>query len=279
MRKFKVIQITDTHLTPEGHEPANHQRIDPFLKLNSIFMDVSKMSEKPDMIVITGDLIHEGVADDYAKLARLISRQMDKLQIPINVILGNHDRTSAFYQGYLEQPERDKYYYLVSSKNYNFYFLDSKFYDYEQGYLGQEQLTWLRDNLEDEPKKKSVIFLHHPVAGPSIQHMQYSILQEGQELMDVIKHSSVMAVFSGHIHFSTSFTKSKILFHTTDSSAYHINCDDHHKHLIYDATNYDIITIEDDNIGVETRCLLAGQDVINHVDVGDTGFVDPGIFQ
>ncbi|WP_164507184.1 metallophosphoesterase family protein [Companilactobacillus furfuricola] len=279
MNKFKIIQITDTHLTPEGHQAANHQKIDPFLKLNSIFMDVSKMSEKPDMIVITGDLIHEGVTKDYSKLARLISQQMDKLQISINVILGNHDRTTAFYQGYLEQPEQAKYYYLVSGKDLNFYFLDSKFYDYEQGYLGQEQLTWLRDNLEDEPLKKSIIFLHHPVAGPSIQHMQYSVLQEGQELMEVIKDSPVMAVFSGHIHFSTTFTKNNILFHTTDSSAYHINCDDHHKHLIYDATNYDIITIEDDNIGVETRCLLAGQDVINHVDVADTGFVDPGIFQ
>lgn len=278
MSKFKIIQITDTHLTPMGRKPANNQRIDPFLKLNSIFMDISKMVDKPDMIAITGDLIHEGVAEDYGKLAHLISSQMDKLQIPINVILGNHDRTAAFFQGYLNQPVQEKYYYLVANENYNFYFLDSKFYDYEQGYLGQDQLTWLRDNLEDEPNKKSVIFLHHPVAGPSIQHMQYSILQESRELLDVIKGSSVMAVFSGHIHFSTTFTKKGILFHTTDSSAYHINCDNHHDHLIYDGTNYDIITLEDDQVGVETRCLLAEPDIISHVEVDDTGFVDPGIF-
>lgn len=279
MTRRKIIQITDTHLTPVGAKPANNQKIDPYLKLNSIFMDIATMPEKPDMIAITGDLIHEGVAEDYAKFAKLVSHQMDKLQIPINVILGNHDRTQAFYDGFLQQPEQEKYYYLVEGKEYNYYFLDSKFENFEQGYLGEKQLTWLRDNLEDDPQKKSVIFLHHPIDGPALRHMRYSILQESSELMDVIKNSSVIGVFSGHIHFSTNFVQDNILMHTTDSSAYHINCDNHHRHFIYDATNYDIITVEDGRVGVESRCLYAGQDVINHVDVSETDFVNPDIFR
>jgi 3',5'-cyclic-nucleotide phosphodiesterase len=279
MSKFKIIQITDTHLTPEGKEPANHQKIDPYLKLNSVFSDIKSMSEKPDMIVITGDLIHEGIANDYVRLSKLVSHQIDNLNIQINVILGNHDRTKAFFKGFLQQQPHEKYYYVVHTKELDIYFLDSKFHDYEQGYLGQDQLTWLKDNLSDDPNKESIIFLHHPIDGPMIHHMQYSILQEGKELMDVINGTSVKAVFSGHIHFETTFEENDILMHSADSSAYHINCDNPHNHLIYDATSYDIITIDNGEIGVETRTLFAGQDVINNVVIEDTDFVNPNIFR
>lgn len=276
MSKYKIVQITDTHLTPEGSEAANNQKIDPYLKLNSIFMDIDKMPKKPDMIVITGDLIHEGKSNDYNNLAKLIKRQKSRLDIPIHVILGNHDRTESFFKGFLNQQCADKYYYLIETEAENFYFLDSKFGNYEQGYIGQEQLKWLKINLENN-KKDSIIFLHHPIDGPAIHHMRYSILQDGAELMKVIKDSSVKAVFSGHIHFETSFTKNNILLHSTDSSAYHIDCDNKHRHLIYDAAYYDVITIEDGEIGTETRCLYEGQDVINYVDVENTDFVNEEI--
>lgn len=279
MNKYKIIQITDTHLTPKNALAANNQKIDPFLKLASIFKDISEMIIKPNLIVITGDLIHEGVREDYKHLAKLITNQKEKLHIPIEVVLGNHDRTKAFFEGYLQKPEQKKYYYLKSTDEFDFYFLDSKFYNYEQGYLGQEQLDWLKNNLNAHQDKPALLFLHHPIDGPAIHHMRYSILQESKELISVITETSVQAVFSGHIHFETSFVKNGILMHSTDSSAYHINCDNAHKHLIYDATYYDVITIEDGEVGTETKCIYEGEEVINYVDVKDTGFVDKSIFE
>ncbi|GEO63063.1 metallophosphoesterase family protein [Companilactobacillus nantensis] len=277
MSKYKIIQITDTHLTPNGAAMANNQKVDPYVKLDNIFLDVAKMPVKPDLIAITGDLIHEGTAEDYDRLYQIIDHYHEMLNIPIQVVLGNHDRTAEFFEGYLKQIPREKYYYLLETEETNLYFLDSKFYNYEQGYIGQEQLDWLQDNLRNN-SKQSVIFLHHPIDGPAMHHMRYSILQESEQLMRTIKNSPVKAVFSGHIHFETSFVKDGILLHSTDSSAYHIDCDDEHRHLIYDATYYDIITIADGEIGTETRCLYEGQDIINHVDVIDTDFVNEDIF-
>lgn len=277
MSKYKIIQITDTHLTPNGAAMANNQKVDPYVKLDNIFLDVAKMPVKPDLIAITGDLIHEGTAEDYDRLYQIIDHYHEMLNIPIQVVLGNHDRTAEFFEGYLKQIPREKYYYLLETEETNLYFLDSKFYNYEQGYIGQEQLDWLQDNLRNN-SKQSVIFLHHPIDGPAMHHMRYSILQESEQLMRTIKNSPVKAVFSGHIHFETSFVKDGILLRSTDSSAYHIDCDDEHRHLIYDATYYDIITITDGEIGTETRCLYEGQDIINHVDVIDTDFVNEDIF-
>lgn len=277
MSDYKIIQITDTHLTPNGAALANNQKIDPYVKLDNIFLDVAKMPVKPNLIAITGDLIHEGTTDDYSRLAKIIEHYREMLNIPIQVVLGNHDRTKAFFEGYLKQVPQSKYYYEIETEQANLFFLDSKFYNYEQGYIGQEQLDWLQDNLTNS-SKDSLIFLHHPIDGPAMHHMRYSILQESEQLMRVIKDTSVRAVFSGHIHFETSFVKNGILLHSTDSSAYHIVCDDAHRHLIYDATYYDIITISDGEIGTETRCLYEGQDIINHVEVEETDFVNEDIF-
>lgn len=279
MSKYKIVQISDPHLTADGDQPAHHQKIDPFLKLNTIFMDISNMIQKPDLIVITGDIVHEGKTEDYQKIVKLLQRQMDSLDVPIEVIMGNHDRINSFFDGFLKEPRRKKYYFSIEKPDLTMFFLDTAHNGLEAGYLGTDQLTWLSDNLQDCRAKTSIIFMHHPMDGPGLHHMRYSILQESSEFLEVIKNTSVKGVFAGHIHFETNFSKDNILFHTADSAAYHINSSNSHKHLIYDGTSYDIITVEDSEIGIESRFLYVGQDVISSIDVPDTGFVDRNMFR
>ncbi|WP_334330425.1 metallophosphoesterase family protein [Companilactobacillus sp. HBUAS59699] len=278
-KELKIVQITDTHLTPRGAKPANHQRVDPYIKLQNIFQDIELMPDRPDMAVISGDLVHEGVTFDYQKLKDIVDYQSERLHIPIYVVLGNHDRTRAFYEGYLEEDPQEKYYYSIATGLCDIYFIDSTYGNIEQGYIDQAQLDWLKQSISDSDKKMSLIFMHHPVDGPAITHMRYSILQNSQELLDLVKGTNVRAIFSGHIHFPTEFNRENILCSTADSSAYHINCDNHHNHLVMDATSYNIITIEDDKVGVETRLLLIHDEIINQVPIEDTDFVDPDIFK
>ncbi|KRL67608.1 metallophosphoesterase [Companilactobacillus versmoldensis] len=274
MSKYEIVQITDTHLTPSGEEAANNQQIDPLIKLNNIFKDISLLKHRPDMIVITGDLIHQGTEKDYQNFSELISSKIDCLNIPINVILGNHDRTANFFKGYLKEVPRDKYYYLVNTPGLDIYFLDSKSTDHEEGCLGVEQLIWLKDNLADAPEKPAVVFLHHPLDGPGLKHMRYGILQDGADFFNTIKGTEVKGVFSGHIHFETAFQNEGVLFSTADSAAYHINCDDESQHFISDATSYDIITFDQGEVGVEKKTLLSGQAVVAKINIPSTSFID-----
>ncbi|XKL32757.1 metallophosphoesterase [Lactiplantibacillus plantarum] len=55
----------------------------------------------PDLIVFTGDLIHDGSADDYQRLHAIIHTMEAEFDCHVRVILGNHDRRAAFYEGYL----------------------------------------------------------------------------------------------------------------------------------------------------------------------------------
>lgn len=147
VKNYRIVQISDTHLTPQNAQPANNQQIDPMLKLMQVFHDIEATQVHPDMIVISGDLIHEGKAVDYRQFKTLVDREQAQFGVPIQVLLGNHDRTSAFYTGYLDKPIQPRYYYSLSDNGWDFYFLDTKCGDLEPGYLDEQQLRWLKEKL------------------------------------------------------------------------------------------------------------------------------------
>ncbi|EHO46161.1 metallophosphoesterase family protein [Lentilactobacillus kisonensis] len=271
---YKIVQITDTHLTPAGAEPANNQQVDPADKLQAVFDDIYTTNVAPDLIVITGDLIHEGHAEDYQRFHDVLMAQQERLKAPIKVILGNHDRTKAFYEGYLKRPYQSRYYDKLATAGWDFYFLDTTCGNLEPGYLDQDQLTWLQTNLK-QSAKPALLFMHHPLAGPPLRNMAYSILQNGDDLAKVIQGSTVKAIFSGHVHFANMYQVGGILNVVADSTAYHINCTNPHQHFVADATAYNVIYLDNQAVGVEQRPLRLGTKTINAFKIPNTDFWDP----
>ncbi|GMA69646.1 3',5'-cyclic-nucleotide phosphodiesterase [Leuconostoc litchii] len=279
MTKQTIIHISDTHLTPLGREPSFNQELNPYKKLQRVFEDVQKMDNKPNYVVITGDLIHEGQASDYAHLKEMLAQQENELLIPIYVVLGNHDRTKAFYSGYLSEPAKQKYYYKKHINETDNYFLDTTFENLEQGYLDQNQLTWLSNNLSQNPNTPALIFMHHPISGASLTNMRFSILQNGSELLNLCKNFNVKGIFSGHIHFSTTYLTDSILNSVSDSTAYHIDCRKHHQHYVSDVISYNIITLSDDaELGIENRYLYCGQKIVKKLTVEKIDFINSATF-
>ena len=276
VKNYQIVQISDTHLTPQNAQPANNQQIDPMLKLMQVFHDIEATQVHPDMIVISGDLIHEGKAVDYRQFKKLVDREQAQFGVPIQVLLGNHDRTSAFYTGYLDKPVQPRYYYSLSDNGWDFYFLDTKCGDLEPGYLDEQQLRWLKEKL-GESNRPAVIFMHHPLLGAPLENMKYSILQNGDQLQSILKGSQVKAIFTGHVHFANMFIKNGILNVSADSTAYHINCSNSKRHLISEGTGYNVITLSDQQTSVEQRPLLLGNTTIKAFNIPSTDFVDPQI--
>lgn len=278
MAAYKIVQITDTHLTADGDKPANHQRVDPLDKLMDVFDDIQHTDVNPDLIVISGDLVHNGKPKDYKHFQHLLAKQEKRLNARFQVILGNHDRTKAFYKGYLKDDPQTSYFYKVPTDVWDLYFLDTKCGNIEQGYIEPEQLEWLKDNL-NQSSKPAVLFMHHPLAGPTLEHMEYSILQNSDDLLKVISGSNVKGIFSGHIHFADTYEVDGILNVVSDSTAYHIDCSNYHQHFANDATAYSIINLDEKEIGVEQRRLRFGRKTIKTFDIPDTAFVDHKIIQ
>lgn len=79
MTKFRLVQISDTHLS----------RSHAYFQDNwDVFVDMMA-EEKPDMVLVTGDLCLNGpIQPDDLVFAR---EQMDRLAVPWRAIPGNHD--------------------------------------------------------------------------------------------------------------------------------------------------------------------------------------------
>lgn len=97
-KKFKIVQFTDLHIKYKD------KRSDiAFAKMNEVLN-----AEKPDLILITGDIIYSKPAK---KNLRSILDFISKYKIPFAVTFGNHDREQGL--------SNDKLFKIVKSYPYN----------------------------------------------------------------------------------------------------------------------------------------------------------------
>src|SRR6186713_1163048 len=80
-----IAQLFDTHLRLEGQLLCD--RIDTAAYLERAVAHVLKLDPRPDVVLMTGDLVEAGKPEEYARLRRLIA----PLPMPVYLIPGNHD--------------------------------------------------------------------------------------------------------------------------------------------------------------------------------------------
>jgi len=276
MKCLNIIQISDLHLTPHGQVPVHGQQYDPWAKLANIIVDIRRLPERPDLIVFTGDLIHDGSADDYQRFHALVHTMEAEFGCHVRALLGNHDCRQAFYEGYLPADPGPYYNGRMRIGNNDFYFLDSKVKGFEAGWVAPTQLQWLGKHLRQAPTKRAFIFLHHPLDGPTMTNMHYAILQNTPALLSVLRGHNLGGVFSGHVHFSTSYVVGdNVLNVVAGSAAYAIDCSDPKHHYVRESSSYQIITIDRGQVGVTVRQLMQQPIVIDELTIANTKFIKP----
>ncbi|WP_204120011.1 metallophosphoesterase family protein [Levilactobacillus wangkuiensis] len=273
MNKFTIVHLSDPQLSA-ANGPQYNQHLPPATKLQRIFDDIIAHDLQPDLVVISGDLLTAGTSRDYAKLRDYLATQSDRLQAPIQVILGDQDDREAFNLGYLGEPHQPYYAYKQVYQNMDFYFLDSKWEtNKEAGWLDREQLDWLNKNLHLAPRRRAFLFLHHPLDAPALRGMRYALLQNNRELLAILHGHNIGGIFAGHLHFGANYLVDTTIPVTTVASAStYIDCQDPHHHEVHDATSYNVITIQRGMASITNHPLYLGQSVIDTIDITNTGF-------
>ena len=153
-----------------------------------------------DAVIITGDLVNDGGADDYAALKAVLA----DLAPPFAVITGNHDSRSPLAETFPLQddaPVNGKYCWVRDFGDLRVIGLDTLIEGEPSGELGVKQCTWLDTTLNRAPQKPTLVALHHPPFETGIGFMDAFPLKDADRLAAVIaRHSNVVAVLSGHIH-------------------------------------------------------------------------------
>lgn len=237
--------ITIAHLSDIHYNPEDSSQISTLLKEKGLLVEnllpqclETLKNRNPDIILITGDLTHEGNSSHYRYLKQQINSALP--DVPILCTMGNHDIRGAFRQGFLEEPpSEDPYYSCLSIKGFRFVSLDSSYEKGLEGVLGDDALDYLEDILLRPAARGTILLMHHPV----MEAARSMGLTMGSRFSRILKSGKITALFNGHVHGSYTGTVYGVPQFTSDSLK--TGCDYLGNYLSYnDRAGYQLVTFD-----------------------------------
>lgn len=192
---MKLIHLTDTHVIGEGELYGQ----DPAARLRAAVASINAEHSDAAFVVLTGDMTHWGDTAAYERF----SREIKKLNMPVHLMVGNHDDTAAFGVAFPETP-RDEDGFVQSGFDTpfgRFLLLDTKDPDTHAGAYCPARQAWLGREL-DQTDCPIVLFMHHPPFKTGIASMDRIMLQDAEAFHDVIAphKARIRHLFFGHVH-------------------------------------------------------------------------------
>jgi 3',5'-cyclic-AMP phosphodiesterase len=199
-----IAQISDLHIKPPGE--LAYGRVDTAAALARCIRDLNRFAPRPDLVVISGDLVDAPLPAAYDHLVRLLA----KLELPFAAIPGNHDGRERFRaalpgQGYA--PTGAALNLMRTMGAVDIVLLDSSVPGAAHGELDAATLAWLDAALAASVERPALIFLHHPPFATGIGHMDVQNLRNAGDLAAIVRrHKRARLVAAGHVHRATTTT-------------------------------------------------------------------------
>jgi len=188
---LRVAQITDCHFTSRPGKLLHG--IDVDATLARVIQLLKRW--QPDRLLVTGDLSDCGDPSSYRRLRKAVQ----SIDVPTNVIPGNHDHKGNLQRHYLGGQQR--LYARIESAHWDLLMLDSSLAGHEEGHLGGDQLSWLGDCLRRSGNRPKLIFLHHHPLPVGDQWLDCMRLKNADTLWSALAAANgVEALVCGHIH-------------------------------------------------------------------------------
>jgi 3',5'-cyclic-AMP phosphodiesterase len=192
---FLLLQLSDTHLGAEWEGAP-----DPEECLARIVAAVAELPQRPDALLVSGDLADDGAAASYARVLELLA----PLGLEPHVIPGNHDvreplREAFGLPGSGEEPAS----HVAELGPLRLVCLDSTIPGGEGGALDEGRLEWLEEVLAADRETPTVIALHHPpllTAMPAFERIGLATADREALAGIVARHPQVLRLVAGHVH-------------------------------------------------------------------------------
>jgi Icc protein len=192
-RPIRVLQLTDLHLyaDPEGRLLGQNTR--------RTFEMVIELAEAkhwpPDVILLTGDLIH----DEHIASYRFLKERLVSLQVPCHCIPGNHDRVDLL--GSHLDPDAAADFRTRPLGPWELALLDSTIPGEEGGRLQQRSLDGLDRHLTEHPTRPTLVCLHHQPVPVGSRWMDSMMVENGAALLALARrHENLRGIIWGHVH-------------------------------------------------------------------------------
>lgn len=189
--QFRIAQISDTHVRADDAGAAAAQ-------LERALAQAREY--RADLIVLTGDLVNDERADEYAVLAEAIADP----PAPLYLMPGNHDDRALLrsaFPAHAYLPREGPLSFVIDDFPVRIVMLDDVVPGETHGLLRGEGADWLDEALSNAPAKPTIVALHHP---PFLTHDllfdKIGLLDAGLFASVIARHHQVALVICGHHH-------------------------------------------------------------------------------
>jgi 3',5'-cyclic AMP phosphodiesterase CpdA len=193
-RPTLLVQLSDLHIG------GDENGMDPIPRLEAVIEAVRALPNRPDAVLVSGDLTDDG-SEDGCMLAR---EMLARLEAPLHVIPGNHDDRSRLRAAFDLPGEGDEpINYSVTVGDLRLVTLDSIVPGQDPGDFPPAQLRWLDEELAAEPEAPTLLALHHPPLATGIAEWDaINLLTPQREALAevVARHPQLLGIAGGHLH-------------------------------------------------------------------------------
>ncbi|MDH5339695.1 MAG: phosphodiesterase [Rubrivivax sp.] len=200
-----LVQLSDPHVVAPGRLLLD--RIDTPALLAQVVAGVAALQPRPAAVVVTGDLVDRGSAEEYAHLRALLA----PLPGPVWLMPGNHDAAGVLRSAFADHPELRPpddpalapfVLWAREVAGMRLVALDTVVPRASHGSLCEHRLAWLDSTLSAAPRQPTVVAMHHPPFLTGIRHMDDIGLLDGSAGLAAVlqRHPQVERVICGHLH-------------------------------------------------------------------------------
>lgn len=196
-----LAHISDLHIKHPGD--LAYRRVDTAAYLGRCVAALNALEPRPDAVLVTGDLVDQGDAEQYAHLKTLLA----PLAMPTLLLVGNHDAREPLRAVFADHAylQRDTQFvqYALDVGPLRVIALDSMVPGQSPGTLCDARLDWLTAELDAARGRPVVVALHHPPFACGIGHMDKLRLDPAASARLealIARHPDVERVLCGHVH-------------------------------------------------------------------------------
>ncbi|MGH8377603.1 MAG: 3',5'-cyclic-AMP phosphodiesterase [Gammaproteobacteria bacterium] len=187
----RLLQITDTHLFAEPEKTLYGVNTRESLRR---VLDAAMRRLKPDLVLATGDLVHDESPAGYSALSDLLRT----LNAPVAAIAGNHDALGPLHSITSPHIHVGGVHTLGA---WQIVLLNTLAPGKVGGHLDEAELEFLEAALAHAQDFKILIALHHQPVPIGSAWLDRIALDNAGEFFDVVdRFDNVRGVLWGHVH-------------------------------------------------------------------------------